>query len=71
MSEVCQFHFTCQSALPLFLTVVGSSECNIGAIIALEPSIRPLLNRLAPEASSRIQNEAMLNRTTNGPYFRV
>ncbi|CAH8639358.1 unnamed protein product [Schistosoma rodhaini] len=42
-----------------------------GAIIALEPSIRPLLNRLAPEASSRIQNEAMLNRTTNGPYFRV
>ncbi|CAH8617277.1 unnamed protein product [Schistosoma guineensis] len=68
---ICQFHFTCQSALPLFLTVVGSSECNIGAIIALEPSIRPLLNRLAPEASSRIQNEAMLSRTTNGPYFRV
>ncbi|RTG82527.1 uncharacterized protein DC041_0003965, partial [Schistosoma bovis] len=30
MSEICQFHFTCQSALPLFLTVVGSSECNIG-----------------------------------------
>ncbi|CAH8617291.1 unnamed protein product [Schistosoma guineensis] len=27
---ICQFHFTCQSALPLFLTVVGSSECNIG-----------------------------------------
>ncbi|CAH8597102.1 unnamed protein product [Heterobilharzia americana] len=57
--------------VPLFLTVVGSSDCNIGAIIALEPSIRPLLNRLALEAASRLQNEAMLSRTTNGPYFRV
>ncbi|KAH8856542.1 Mitogen-activated protein kinase kinase 1 interacting protein 1 [Schistosoma japonicum] len=69
--QICQFHFTCRLALPLFLTVVGSSECNIGAVIALEPSIRPLLNRLAPEASSRIQNEAILSRTNNGPYFRV
>ncbi|CAH8866931.1 unnamed protein product [Trichobilharzia szidati] len=68
---ICQFHFSYRSAFPLFLTVVGSSECNIGAIIALEPSIRPLLNRLAPEAASRLQNEAMLSRTTSGPYFRV
>ncbi|VDP86786.1 unnamed protein product [Echinostoma caproni] len=69
---ICQFSFSSsKTPLPIFLTVVGTPDCDLGSIIALEPSVRPLLARLAPQAASRLQSEAMINQSSGGQYFRV
>ncbi|KAG5454673.1 hypothetical protein CSKR_104953 [Clonorchis sinensis] len=69
---ICQFNYaTARPPLPLFLTIVGSNNCDLGVILATEPSIRPLLTRLAAHVSSRLAAEDALRSNTDGQFFRV
>uniref|UniRef100_A0A0V0JAJ4 Ragulator complex protein LAMTOR3 n=3 Tax=Diphyllobothriidae TaxID=28843 RepID=A0A0V0JAJ4_SCHSO len=69
---ICQFNYVGNQATPpVYLTVVGTSVCDLGLITSLEPALRPMLIRLASKASSRFQAEAAMLRNSSGPYYRV
>ncbi|KAF7255913.1 hypothetical protein EG68_07198 [Paragonimus skrjabini miyazakii] len=69
---ICQFNYShIRPPLPVLLTVVGTQDCDLGAILAIELSIRPLLTRLAPLVFARLQNENSMCPNSDGQYFRV
>ncbi|CAL8090372.1 unnamed protein product [Calicophoron daubneyi] len=62
---ICQFNYSDNRLpFPLFLTVVGTPDCDLGSILAAEPFIRSLLARLGPQVVLRMQNEMMMCRNS-------
>ncbi|KAM7533530.1 hypothetical protein Aperf_G00000122895 [Anoplocephala perfoliata] len=57
---------------PLYLTVVGTGTCDLGALITLEVPLRPLLSHLALKTAERFEEEAMLMRSDNtGRFYTI
>eukprot|EP00108_Taenia_solium_P006044 TsM_001197300 transcript=TsM_001197300 gene=TsM_001197300 len=67
---ICQFmHIPNESTPPIYLTAVGTNTCDLGALISLEVSLRPLLGVLASKAAERFEQEALLTRTDAGGHI--
>ncbi|VDO04305.1 unnamed protein product [Rodentolepis nana] len=61
-----------RSTPPLYLTVVGTSTCDLGALTTLEVPLRPLLGHLALKAAEKLDEEAMLMRNdTTGRFYTI
>uniref|UniRef100_A0A5K3FWU7 Robl_LC7 domain-containing protein n=1 Tax=Mesocestoides corti TaxID=53468 RepID=A0A5K3FWU7_MESCO len=67
---ICQFNYIGdESVPPVYLTVVGTNNCDLGVLTSLEVPLRPILQALSKKAAARFQSEAMMTRNDAGDHF--